>query len=166
MKKIIFLLLQSSIITLSALSSLKAEVYLSAQEAIKKTFGNFEEYKVEDYILDDQKLKVYTIFAANKVIGWAVELDEMGKNKPMTFLVGIDLEGKVLGVYLLEFRDLFGSEIRRRSFLRQFRGKSSKDLLMVGRDIDAVTSATISSHAASSSVRKSLKVIEELKGKE
>ena len=90
-------------------------------------------------------------------------LDEMGKVKPITFLVGIDAQGKVAGASVLEYRDIFGSEIRRRSFLRQFQGKSLKDKIRIGKDIDAVTSATISSEAAASAVRKALNVVAEIK---
>ena len=96
-------------------------------------------------------------------MGWAVVVDEMGKNKPITFLVGIDIQGKVLEVRVLEYRDMFGSEIKRRSFLRQFQGKSLKDPLAVGRDIDAVTQATISSQAAATAVKKSLEIIQQIK---
>lgn len=140
-----------------------AESYPEAEEAIKNIFPTFQYYKTETHILDNQELKVFTIFSDKQILGWAVVLDEMGKIKPITFLVGIDIQGKVLGVRILEYRDMFGSEIKRKSFLRQFRGKSLKDHLRVGRDIDAVTSATISSQAATSAVKKSLEVIQGIK---
>lgn len=136
--------------------------YPQAKEAIKSIFPAFQNYKVENYILDNQELRVFTIFSDKKILGWAVVLDEMGKIKPITFLVGIDIQSKVLGVRILEYRDIFGSEIKRKSFLRQFQGKSLKDPMVVGRDIDAVTSATISSRAATLAVKKSLEVIEKM----
>lgn len=145
--------------------SAQAEVYITAEEATKNTFPTIEKYEVENRILDNQTFKIFTVFREGKVIGWTVVLDEMGKNKPITFLVGIDTQGNVLDVYLLEFRDLFGSEIKRRSFLRQFQDKSLKDPIAVGRDIDAVTGATISSQAATLAVKKAVKLIEELRTK-
>lgn len=160
MRKIIFSLLAA--ICLTSTSS-RAEVYISAEEATKQIFPDSQEYKVESRFLEAQEFKVYTVFKDNGVIGWAVVLDEKGKIKPITFLVGIDTKGKVLEVYVLEFRDLFGSEIKRRSFLRQFHFKSLDDPIAIGRDIDAVTQATISSQAASSAVRKSLKLVEKLR---
>ena len=142
-----------------------AEVYISALEATRQIFSDYQEHKVENYFLDNQEFKVYTVLKDDEVIGWTVVTDEKGKIQPITFLVGIGKQGKVLDVYVLEFRDLFGSEVKRRSFLRQFRSKSLKDSLMVGRDIDAVTQATISSQAAATAVRKSLRVVGEvLKG--
>lgn len=141
-----------------------AQISPPAEEAIKALFPAFQGYNVESHTLDNQEIKVFTIIADNhKVIGWAVVLDEMGKIKPITFLVGIDIQGKVLEVRVLEYRDMFGSEIKRRSFLRQFQGKSLKDPLAVGRDIDAVTQATISSQAAATAVKKSLEIIQQIK---
>ena len=139
-----------------------SENYPQAEEAIKSIFPAFQNYKVESHILDNQELKIFTIFSDNKILGWAVVLDEIGKIKPITFLVGIGIHGQVLEVRILEYRDIFGYEIKRKSFLRQFQGKSLKDPMTVGRDIDAVTSATISSAAATLAVKKSLEVIEKM----
>lgn len=153
------------LITLTIFSLLNftfAEVYLSADEAIKNIFPSGQEYKTEIRRLDNQEFKVSTVTREGKTLGWAVVVDEMGKNNPITFLVGIDNQKKVAGVYVLEFRDMFGSEIKRRSFLKQFQGKTTKNLLKVGRDIDAVTGATISSKAAACAVKKSLQIISNL----
>ena len=81
-------------------------------------------------------------------------------------MVGIDVQGNVLDVYVLEYRDMFGSEIKRKSFLRQFKGKALQDPIKIGKDIDAVTQATISSRAASSAVKKSLQIVEEFRKKQ
>lgn len=140
-----------------------AEIYPQAVEAIKNIFPTFQDYKTETHILDNQELKVFTILSDKQILGWAVILDEMGKIKPITFLVGIDIKNKVLGVYVLEYRDMFGSEIKRRSFLRQFKGKSTEDPIRFGRDIDAVTQATISSQSAATAVKKSLEVVRQIK---
>lgn len=154
----------SLILLFSFLSLLRAEVYISAEKATKQIFPGYQEYKIESHFLGQQEFKVYAVYKDNLVMGWSVVSDEKGKIKPITFLVGIDTQGKVLDVYVVEYRELFfGSGIKRRSFLNQFHGKSSRDPIMVGRDIDAVTHATISSQAASSAVRKSLKLIEELR---
>ena len=140
-----------------------AEVYITSDEAIHNIFPSLEEYKTEKRVFNAQAVEISTIIKEGKIIGWAVKLDESGKNKPITFLAGIDSQGKALAVYVLEFRDIFGSEIKRRSFLKQFRDKSINDPLTVGRDIDAVTSATISSQAAATAVKKALRIIDDVK---
>jgi Na+-translocating ferredoxin:NAD+ oxidoreductase RnfG subunit len=160
MRKIVFILACALCLT-SALCL--ADVYISADEAIKQIFPGYQEYKRESHTLDHQELEAYAVSKDGEVLGWAVVLDEKGKIKPITFLVGIGAQGAVSEVYVLEFRDLFGSEIKRRSFLRQFRGKSLKNDIAVGRDIDAVTQATISSRAAASAVKKALSLVEKLR---
>lgn len=143
-----------------------AEVYITREEAAKNVFPSIGEHTTEKRVFNAQPVEIFTFIKEGKVIGWAVALDEVGKIKPITFLIGIDAQGKVLDVYVLEYRDLFGSEIRRKSFLKQFRNKSLQDILSVGRDIDAVTQATISSRAASIAVKKSLQIVEELRKKQ
>ncbi|MBI3991293.1 MAG: FMN-binding protein [Candidatus Omnitrophica bacterium] len=133
------------------------------EEAIKQIFPDAQTSTRETRFLQEQEFKIHIILSEGKVIGWAVVLEEMGKIKPITFLVGIGAEGKVIGVHVLEYRDMFGSEIKRRSFLRQFKGKSAKDPIKVGRNIDAVTGATISSQAATTAVKKSLELIQQIK---
>ena len=79
MLKIINLVL--AILVFFALS-VRAETYPQAEEAIKSIFPAFQSYKAESHILDNQEIKVFTIFSDNDIIGWAVILDEMGKIKP------------------------------------------------------------------------------------
>ena len=141
----------------------QAEVNISKEEALKNIFSSFDKDTIETMVFNGQPIEVSTVTKEGKVIGWAVALDEMGKIKPITFLVGIDVQRKVLDVYVLEYRDMFGSEIKRKSFLRQFKGKASQDPIKIGKDIDAVTQATISSRAASSAVKKALRIIDELR---
>ena len=141
------------------LSQAAAQDNAADEEAIKKIFSAAQTIKAEAIVAEGQGFKVYRVFAEDKIIGWVVKLDEMGKVKPITFLVGIDAQGRVAGVHVLEYRDIFGAEIKRRSFLRQFQGKSLKNKISIGADIDAVTSATISSGAAASAVRKALNII-------
>ena len=132
-----------------------------AEEAIKNIFPEPQTIAAETRSFAGEEVKVYRISAEGRIIGWAVIVDEMGKVKPITFLVGIDTRGKVAGISILEYRDMFGVEIKRRSFLRQFQGKSIDDKISIGADIDAVTSATISSQAAASAVRRAILIIAE-----
>lgn len=151
-----------ALLIFSSAQFVSAEVYLTVEEAIGRIFPLFDEVRPEKRFIDNQEVEVYTVFNHGKISGMAAKLSEMGKNNPITFLVGINNQKKVAGVYVLEFRDMFGSEIKRRSFLRQFQGKTLKNALKVGQDIDAVTGATISSKAAAAVVRKALKITEEL----
>ncbi len=147
----------------SSLSLLRAEVYLGPEEAIGRIFPDYQYYKTQTHILEGQKSDVFTVLLGEKLLGWAVALDEKGMKEPITFLVGIDVEGRVLDVYVLEYREPHGSEIKRSAFLSQFHGKTADSPLAVGEDIDGVTQATISSKACAFAVKKALAAISDLK---
>lgn len=142
--------------------ALFADVIISALDATKKIFPALVRYEAKEQVIEGEPVKIFTVFNDGEVMGWTVALEGMGKINPITFLVGVDKQLRVLSVYVLEFKDIFGSEIKRRSFLRQFQGKTLKDPLKIGQDIDAVTQATISSQAAASTVRRALAIIEKL----
>lgn len=141
-----------------------ADAYITAGQAIREIFPDYQEYKEELHTTQEgQKVDVFEVSKERKLIGWAAVLDEKGMKEPITFLAGISTEAKVLGVYVLEYHEPFGFEIKEKSFLGQFQGKSIGNPLTVGEDIDAVTHATISSKAAAVAVKKALKVIDDLK---
>ena len=54
------------------------------------------------------------------------------------------------------YREPHGDEIRERRFRAQFAGKKLQDPLVVGKDIDAISGATISSSSAAYAARKGL----------
>ena len=146
-----------------SLSLIRAEVYLSPEEAIGKIFPDYQYYKTQAHTLEEQKLDVWTVLLGEKILGWAVALNEKGMKEPISFLVGIDVEGNVLDVYVLEYREPHGSEITRPAFLSQFYGKTVNSPLVVGQDIDGVTQATISSKSAAGAVKKALRIIDDLR---
>jgi len=62
----------------------------------------------------------------------------------------------VQDVQVMVYREPHGAEIRERRFRAQFSGKHLGQPLVVGKDIDAISGATISSHSAAYAVRKGL----------
>lgn len=141
-----------------------SDAYITVVEAIREIFPDYQEYEEEAHTTQEgQKVDVFKVFKDRELIGWAAVLDEKGMKEPITFLVAIGAEAKVLGVYVLEYREPHGYEIREKTFMRQFQGKNINSPLIVGEDIDAVTRATISSKSAAAAVKRALKVIDDLK---
>ena len=71
-------------------------------------------------------------------------------------LVGVDLEGRIAGVEILEHREPYGYfSIDPPAFGRQFAGISIEDRFRVGDDIDAVSRATITIVSATRAIRNS-----------
>jgi NosR/NirI family nitrous oxide reductase transcriptional regulator len=89
---------------------------------------------------------------------WTNDLQplERGYDGPIKMLVGMDPQGVLTGVIVVEHHEPFGDfSIERPEFAAQFRGKNIRDEFKVGVDIDAVTRATISVTSATRAVRNS-----------
>ena len=105
----------------------------------------------------------YTFFTGRRNGGpcaTAVVMNEIGKSEPITFMVGVDKDGKVADVALMVFRESRGGEVREPRFTRQFKGKKLKDPIRVNQDILNYTGATLSSEAIARGVKKALALVE------
>jgi hypothetical protein len=89
-------------------------------------------------------------------LGYAVIGEEIGKYRPITFLVATDRDLRVKGVEVLVYRESRGGEVRRERFLRQYRGKTSDDPIRTHRDIINVAGATLSVNALNLGVKRAL----------
>jgi Na+-translocating ferredoxin:NAD+ oxidoreductase RnfG subunit len=87
---------------------------------------------------------------------------EPGKWGPVKFIIAMDLKGTVRKVRVMSYQEKRGRPIARLSFLRQYRGKTKKSRLKVGKDITGVSGATISSISATFAVKKAILLYEEL----
>ncbi len=88
--------------------------------------------------------------------------EEPGKWGPVDFIIALDLNGAVTRVEVLSYEEKRGQPIARRSYLSQYDGKTSKSALTVGKDINGVSGATISSRCATFAVKKAIVLYEEL----
>jgi Na+-translocating ferredoxin:NAD+ oxidoreductase RnfG subunit len=100
------------------------------------------------------------------LLGYAVIADEVGKYRPITFMVGTEPDLRVRGVEVLVYRESRGSEVRRSRFLRQYRGKDGGDPIRTNRDIINVAGATLSVHALNHGVKRALLALEILRSRE
>jgi len=91
-----------------------------------------------------------------RLLGYAFLLDVVGQSLPISFAVGVKSDGTIQDVQVMIYREPYGEEIRERRFRAQFAGKKLQDPLVVGKDIDAISGATISSASAAYAVRKGL----------
>ena len=103
-----------------------------------------------------------------EIVGYAFETtdfepQEIGYSAPIEVLVGIDLEGELAGIEILFYRESYksirGDFLNSERFPNQFAGKSVADGFRVGRDIDGVSRATISSWAVSRGIRNSAREV-------
>jgi hypothetical protein len=92
-------------------------------------------------------------------LGYTVIGEEIGKYRPITFMVGTDTAFAVRDVEILVYRESRGGEVRRSRFLRQYRGKTDADPIRTSRDVLNVAGATLSVTALNHGVKRILAVL-------
>ena len=153
-----------------------AEVYLTESQALAVILGNKAVVRREQKVLEAalrRKLEqesnlrfpetTYTFFIATqdgRPSKYALVLNEIGKTEPITFMVGMTLEGKVTEVAIMEFRENRGWEVKEKRFLNQFRGKTVRNAIRVDEDIINYTGATLSSKAVARGVKRALLLLD------
>jgi hypothetical protein len=99
----------------------------------------------------------YVVFRALRgetPIGRALIVEEIGKHRPITFVVGLRPDGTVQDVAVMAYREAYGGEVRSQRFLVQYRGRRAGDPLRPYREIKNIAGATLSVEAASRAVKK------------
>jgi transcriptional regulator of nitric oxide reductase len=85
---------------------------------------------------------------------------ERGYDGPIKILVGMDMNGILSSVVVLEHHEPYGSwSVMTPEFAAQFKGKNIRDPFRVGGDIDAISRATITVTSATRAVRNSARRI-------
>jgi hypothetical protein len=126
------------------------------REAIMADLGSTKPSRWEsDYVL-------FTVRRDGNLLGYAVVVEEIGKHRPMTFVVGVRPDGTVQDVALMVYREPYGGEVRYPRFLAQYRGKNLKAPLLPFRDIRNISGATLSAEAIGRGVRKALALLHAL----
>lgn len=109
---------------------------------------------------NEQETKaVYRVEQNGETVAYGILVTSRGYGGPMSIMVGIDAQGKVMGVKVIEQKETpgLGDKVTASDeFLKQFLGKSIEDAVEVKKDIQAVSGATISSKAVTSGVRSAL----------
>ena len=99
-------------------------------------------------------LATFTAYRGDAVLGWAVVLEEIGKHRPITSIVGVRPDGKVQDVAVMVYREGYGGEVGSRRFLEQYPGRDASDALAA--KIRNVAGATLSVAAMNRTVTKGL----------
>jgi len=97
---------------------------------------------------------------ARGLAGLIFIFDVIGQSQPITFAAGVTTDGALQDVQVMMYREPQGDEIQEKRFRRQFAGKRLNDPIALGKDIDAISGATISSRSASYAARKALALFE------
>jgi electron transport complex protein RnfG len=155
-----------------------ASTYFTPQQVLREFFPKSEKVSFRRVVLSAQQAAAlrgrlgytpprpeYVIFVATsggQVDGYAIIDEERGQHEAITFAVKLSVQGVVQRQEVMVYREKYGDEIRDSRFRRQFEGKTVKDAVRAGADVDVVTGATISSRSIAIGVRRALILLDEL----
>ena len=143
------------------------KVILAKSERVRKEVLQLTQDKkdlVEQRIgwkFPEQAFEIYIGETGDKIDGYAMVHNTIGKHKHMTYMVGVDTKGACSDVELLVFREVRGSEVGRKRFNVQYEGKTVLDPIRINKDIINITGATMSVRSISAGVKRVLVLIDE-----
>ena len=107
--------------------------------------------------------KVSEIKGPLGLLGFCVESKVVSRSGPFKIRVLLDPQVYVKRASVISYPWSHGRDVRKRAFTSQFEGKGPGDSIQMGRDINAMTGATISSNVMAEGVRDAIKLVELIK---
>ena len=107
----------------------------------------------------DSAETVYRVTEGDTLIGYCVEIQSPGFGGDIEMMVGYQTDFSILGVSIISLSETpgLGAKVSEADFLSDFEGKNGT--LVLGEDIDAVSGATISSHAVTDGVNRATELL-------
>ncbi|MDP1770574.1 MAG: FMN-binding protein [Nitrospirota bacterium] len=155
----------------------KYEEFMTEEDALKTVLPKSQQVRKELIRLTAEKkelieqrigwkfpedsFELYIGQTGDKIDGYAMIHNTIGKYKPMTYMVGVDAKGTCTDVELLVFRDAKGSEVRTKRFNAQYDGKTVTDPIRINKDIINISGATMSVRSMSAGVKRVLVLVDE-----
>lgn len=152
------------------------KTYATLNQAISRTFPNTQITTmnirltakqisaIEETLmatLPTSNITIYEFNRQDEKVGYGMVTNQIGKYEPITFFVGVNPEFQIEGVVVMVYREGYGSDVRKKRFVRQFKGKSINDPLAVNHDITSITRATMSAYAIANGTKRVLAIINE-----
>lgn len=154
----------TNLLTKDKIASIEAEAKASAMQEVMPDAVSFSEA-----VEADEKLEYSVAFDKdNNAIGYAFTVSENGYGGEIKVMVGLDTNGAVTKIAVLSANNEtpgLGQNIKKDSFLDQFIGKTGELSVVknapAGNEIQAITSATISSSAVTRTVNAAIEYYNE-----
>ena len=88
--------------------------------------------------------------------GWFIVDEVVGKHDFITYAVGLNTDGSVKQIEIMDYRETYGDQIRDQKWRAQFVGKTSKSTLKLDSDIKNISGATLSCRHITDGVKRVL----------
>ena len=105
------------------------------------------------------RLKEQNVWRTN-LGGYLIVDDVIGKHEFITYAIGINPDGSVRQIEIMEYREAYGFEIRQKKWRRQFAGKTCASSLQLNHDIKNISGATLSCRHVTEGVKRTLALYE------
>lgn len=88
--------------------------------------------------------------------GWFIVDEVVGKHEFITYAAGLNGDGSVKQIEIMDYRETYGGQIRDQKWRAQFVGKTSKSTLKLDSDIKNISGATLSCRHITDGVKRIL----------
>jgi len=88
--------------------------------------------------------------------GWFILDEVVGKHEFITYAIGLNVDGSVKQLEIVDYRESYGYEVRTPGWRKQFVGKTVADPLKLDQDIRNISGATLSSRHVADGVKRVL----------
>lgn len=164
MKTLTLVLLVAALVALEGQPSLTVDPTLHAQ--LEQLFPDATSFSPKEGAPPHFKAYVNHVGSGQRTLAgyafWTTELEplERGYDGPIQILVGVDLDGILTGIIVVRHNEPYGYfSVDTPEFAAQFTRKNIRDSFRVGRDIDAVSTATITVSSSTRAVRNAARRI-------
>lgn len=147
-------------ITKDKITEQQRRALVQAQKEIFPDASEFKKIEIEETKVGSATLKeIYECLNENEnLIGYIATASTPGYGGSIIFVLGINNDFSIKGVKVTEQTETpgLGANIAKPSFLEQFIGKTLNDEFVVKKDIEPITSATISSRSIAIGIKEIL----------
>ena len=88
--------------------------------------------------------------------GWFIVDEVVGKHEFITYAAGLNPDGSVKQIEIMDYRETYGGQIRDQKWRAQFVGKNSKSTLKLDSDVKNISGATLSCRHITDGVKRLL----------
>lgn len=144
-----------------------ATVYLTVEQAQKLLFPDAEFVADNRAITPEQERAIERasgVSVRNRTLnvwrvstgGWFIVDQVIGRHDNIPYAIGLEADGSVRGIEILEYRESYGGQVREPLWRAQFIGKRNGAVLALNRDIKNISGATLSCRHIADGVKRLL----------
>ena len=172
MKKINQLLALPFLLLFSFSMNSSAQQFYTVEQAQKAIFKDADSFKLNPVSLTSDQIskvksasstgtpipdkKIWQVLEAGKPVGWFIVDEVYGKHEFITYAVGINLDGTVRMIDVMDYRETYGYQVREAGWRGQFVGKNANSNLKLDKGIDNISGATLSCKHLADGVKRVL----------